>query len=844
VPRIARLTRLRQALLTAPYALCTQKAELLTQFFREQVPADPRIEWLARRHFALFRRALQQNLGAGVPQRRWQLLASRGLQRLYARREDALRSEPTPVTWARALAWILERMPLRIHEDELVVGNPSSQRIGAPIHPDFGGLLLLPELPHLSSRAVNPLATTPEQVRRLEKEILPAWFSRSVQSRAGQLAEDVELPNVIVRGRHFVLTQFAGISHVTPDYGAVLARGFEGILADVVAARVRAAQPERVAFYEAAAIAARAAVGHASRWSRHCAEAAAAETRPERARELRELAAMLQHVPARPARSFHEAVQSLFLTHAMLHQESFQHGVSFGRLDQLLGPYYERDRAAGRITAERAVEILGCLLGKAAELLPLFNAMATEYFSGLSSSSGITLGGTDAAGRDATNEVSFLLLEAYDQMRLRQPNLHLRVHPASDPALLARACEVVKAGGGMPAFFNDAGVVPALEALGASREDARDYSIVGCVEWSVPGRSFPAAGAGFLCLPAALDRALHGGRHADEGGLPRDFPSTQALFAAFEGEVERLVAGAVAGNDAIERGHARWRPTPLLSLLVRDCVASGADVTAGGARYDSTGLQGVGVADVADSLAAVEQLVFEERRSTLPALVAAADRDFADAPELLALATERVAKFGRDEGRAEFWARRVVDHFCAAVGRHRNPRAGPYVPGFWSMTTHVGFGRRLGALPSGRRAGAPLSDGLSPGNGCDSEGPTASMLAAARAASPRIGNGLCLNEKLDPWYLAGDGGTQLLAALTRGYFGAGGMQVQYNVVDAAVLLDARAHPERHRDLVVRISGYSAYFNDLTDEMKDEIIARTLHGAAAGLPGCGAPGTPA
>jgi formate C-acetyltransferase len=844
MPRIQRLARLREALLAAPYGLCTQKAELLTEFFRAQVPSDRHADWLARRHFGLFRRALERNLGAGVPQKRWQLAASRVLQRLYAWREDALRREPVPVTWARALAWILERMPLRIDEDELVIGSPSSQRIGAPIHPDFGGLLMLPELAQLATRAVNPLATTPEQVRRLEEEILPTWFSRSVQARAGMLTEDLELPNVLVRGRHFVLTQFAGISHVTPDHGKVLARGFEGILADVEAARARASRPEQQAFYQAAAIAARAALDHAARWSRHCAEAAAAETRPDRARELRELAEILMRVPAQPARSFHEAVQSIFLVHAMLHQESFQHGVSFGRLDQLLGPYYERDRAAGRLTRERAVELLGCFLGKAAELLPLFNAMATEYFSGLSSASGITLGGIDAAGRDASNEVSFLLLEAYDQMRLRQPNLHLRVHPNSDPALLARACELVKAGGGMPAFFNDAAVVPALESLGASSEDARDYSIVGCVEWGVPGRSFPAAGAGFLSLPAALDRALHGGAHADAGGAARDFASMEDLFGAFEREVERLVAAAVAGNDAIERAHARWRPTPLLSLVVEDCVSSGTDVTAGGARYDSTGLQGVGAADVADSLAAIEQIVFEEGRTTIPALVAAVDRDWVGASELLALATGCAARFGQDRGRAEHWARRVVDHTCAAVGRHRNPRGGPYVPGFWTMTTHVGFGRRLGALPSGRRAGAPLSDGLSPANGCDTEGPTASMMAAARAASPRIGNGLCLNEKLDPWYLHGESGTKLLADLTRGYFAAGGMQVQYNVVDAAMLLDARAHPERHRDLVVRISGYSAYFNDLTDEMKDEIIARTLHGvAAAGTSSRSAPGAP-
>jgi formate C-acetyltransferase len=308
------------------------------------------------------------------------------------------------------------------------------------------------------------------------------------------------------------------------------------------------------------------------------------------------------------------------------------------------------------------------------------------------------------------------------------------------------------------------------------------------------------------------------------------------LWARFEAEVESAVDEAAAGNDAIERAHARHRPTPFLSLLVEGCLESRTEVNAGGARYDSTGMQGVGLADVADSLAAIEQVVFTERRLALHDLVAAADADFAGAEALRRTLLDRVPKYGQGAGPPEQWGRRVAELFCAAVRRHRNPRGGPYAPGFWTMTTHVGFGRRLGALPSGRRAGEPLADGVSPVNGADRLGPTASLLAAAGVAVSGVGNGLCLNEKLDPCYLRGTAGTRILVGLTRGYFAAGGMQVQYNVVDPALLLDAKLHPERHRDLVVRISGYSAYFNDLTEEMKDDLIARTLHGAAPG-PAC-------
>lgn len=827
--RPQRLEALRNDLLAAPYTLCTQKAELLTEYFRDHVPADPLVGALAPLHFALTRRGLARSLASGAPQPLWQLRASRALQALYARRLDAAAGEPAVLHHARALAHILERAPLRIYEHELVVGNPSSRRIGAPIHPDLGGILMLPELERLATRAVNPIASTEEQRRRLAEEIFPFWFPRSIQSRVAVLAPDAGLANALLRGDRLVLTQFAGISHVTPDYPAVLERGFEGILEQVETARRTASTREQAAFFDAAAIAARAAIAFGARWSEHCAQAATRQIVPQRAAELRRLAGVFAQVPARPARSFYEAVQSTLLTHVIVHQESFQHGVSFGRIDRYLQPHYERDLAEGRVTREEAIEILGSFLGKAAELLPLFNEMATEYFSGLSSASGITLGGIDEEGRDATNEVSLLVLEAYDHMRLRQPNLHARLHAGSAPGFVRLAHDVVKRGGGMPAFFSDEAVVPAIENLGVATRHARDYAIVGCVEWGVPRRSFPAAGACFLSLPAALVRALHGGATAD--AAPVSFDSMEALVAALRREIEALVAEAAAGNDAIERAHARWRPTPLLSLLVDGCIASGRDVTEGGARYDSTGMQGVGLADVADSLAAIERLVFDEKRTGVAALIAAVDADFANDAALQRRLEERLPRYGCDAGPAEAWAKRVAQIYCDAVREHRNPRAGPYAPGFWTMTTHVGFGRRLGALPSGRRAGRPLSDGVSPSNGADHRGPTASLLAAAHAQGPLTGNGLCLNEKIEPWFVEGDAGTALLADLTRGYFRAGGMQVQYNIVDPAVLLDAKAHPERHRDLVVRISGYSAYFNDLTEEMKDDIITRTLHGGA-------------
>lgn len=839
-----RLARLRAALLDAPYTLCTSKAELLTEWFRDNDPSPPLTRLLAPWHFAVARAALARSLGTGAPQNEAALAVSTGLQRLYAAEEDGRRAEPAVVRFANALGHVLANMELRAWDDELILGNCTSARIGAAIHPDYGGLLLLPELETLATRRVNPLATTPAQVRRLREEVFPFWFPRSVLARAPLLARDPSLANTLVHGRDFVLTQFAGISHVTPDHPAVLEKGFGGILEDVDRARRRAETPSQVAFLDAAAIVARAAIAHGERWRSHCLAEARRSTDPVRAAELAECARIFEQVPARPARTLREALQSVFLTHAMLHQESFQHGISFGRLDQYLRPYFERDLASGRLTREGAVELLGCFLGKAAEQVPLFNAMATEFFSGLSSASGITLGGTDARGEDASSDLTHAILDTYDRMRLRQPNLHLRVHPATPRDVLDHALDVLRRGGGMPALFNDPAIVPAVRATGASGADASDYAIVGCVEWGVPRKSFPAAGAAFVSLPAVLDDVLHvrDGAHDSSSRPSARFHQMSDLASALRDAMADRVAAAADGNDAIEEAHRLYRPTPLLSVLVDGCIASGRDVTDGGACYNTSGMQGVGLADVADSLAAIEEVVFARRQLTLDELVRVLDADFEGAEVLRRRLADKVARYGEDEGRAERWAHRVASDWTALVAARRNRRGGHYAAGFWTMTTHVGFGSRLGALPSGRRAGRPLADGISPANGADRRGPTASMMAAVAAASSGVGNGAALNEKLAPWIVAGEKGLRLMEDLVRGYFAAGGQQVQFNILDAATLIDAKAHPERHRDLVVRISGYSAYFNDLTDEMKDDLIARTQHGdpAAATGPACSTP----
>jgi formate C-acetyltransferase len=372
----------------------------------------------------------------------------------------------------------------------------------------------------------------------------------------------------------------------------------------------------------------------------------------------------------------------------------------------------------------------------------------------------------------------------------------------------------------MPAIFNDERIVPAI--------GSDDYSIVGCAEWGVPHESFPAAGAGFINLPHVLLLALHDGtengrRVGPATGRPADM---EELREAYRIQLRHLLRRATDGNNAIETAHARHRPTPFLSTIVGGCVESGVELNAGGARRNQTGFQGVGLADVADSFSAIEEIVFRDGVATWEEMVAAVDRNFEGDGELRARILNRVSRYGESE--ANGYARFVSESFSEELSAFTNPRGGRYVAGFWTMTTHQGFGRRTRALPSGRLAGESLSNGISPVQGCERRGPTATLSSAA--ANVPVGNGCVLNLKMSPDHLRGEKGKVVLNGLVRGYFAKGGQQVQFNVLDPQVLIEAKKDPGKYRDLVVRISGYSAYFNDLTEALKDEIIARALHGS--------------
>ena len=753
--------------------------------------------------------------------------------------------EPAVVRRAKAVAHILKNLDVKIYPDELLVGNLTSKRVGAIIYPEFLGLLVWPELGNLADRGGNSLQISQAEKEELEKEIFPFWPDKVVADYADDFTSPPMPMYLLGQFGFFLLTEAGGISHTAPDFEKLIKVGLNGLIAE---ARQRiadmdgpmGADPEELrkrSFYKAVELTCQGVIEFACRYQKQAQALAEGESDPARKAELLEIARICGKVPAGPAETLHEALQSLWFLEVALHQENYEQALCLGRLDQYLYPYYKRDLKRGVLTRGRAIELLGCLFVKLSEFVPLFSDYLAPFFTGFPANPAITFGGVTPDGEDATNELTHAILDTREVLKTRHPNLHARIHQGSPEAYLQRAVEVLKSGGGMPAFFNDEVIVPALVNKGISEEDARDYVVIGCVEISVPRKTFGSTDAALMSLPICLDMALHDGycpvmlkKIGVETGDPQGFTDMDDVVEAFRRQVSWVVDQMVIGLNALSLAHEELYPSPLLSSLTEGCLEKGKDVTAGGAVYNFTGVQGVGTADVANSLAAIDRLVFAEKQVTMEQLLKALEDDFEGHEDLHRL-VNRVPKYGNDDELADRYAKLVAQIFCEEVARHRNTRGGVYLPGFLSMTTHEGFGSFVGALPSGRKAFQTFANGLSPCDGSDLKGPTACLKSIAKIDYSIATSGVSVNLKFSPVDLSGEEGTQILSALIRGYFELGGMHLQLNLVSRETLIDAQQNPQKYPELMVRVSGYSAYFVDLTKEVQDEIMARTEHCSA-------------
>jgi len=750
----------------------------------------------------------------------------------YCRRPDS-RAKHVYLRMAQALAHFLAHKTVRIYPHELLVGNFTSQRVGGLIAPETHGIASLLELASFPKRRENPLQISAEDVRVLRR-LIPFWLTRNLtyQTHSSPLRS---MPFFVesLRSRDWIVNELGGIAHFTPDYARLIERGAEGL---IVEARERQAQcepdSESFAFCEAACIIAEGLARFGERYAEHAAELAQAEPDPNRKNELEQIAVACRRVPRYGARTFREALQSVLLAQIAIVNEGLEVSICPGRMDQYLYPFYRADLETGRLTREQAKELLACFTIKLCETVPVFSKLPNRANSGLPSYQTVVIGGMDRNGDDATNELSYLFLEVMDELRMRQPNFQARIHARSSAEYLDRVYAVLANGANSPAVYNDEVIVPALVKYGHTLEDARDYAPVGCVEPACQGKSFASTDAVLFNTPAVLELALNEGRRFASvrrtGAKTKpaaEMQSMDEVAAAFSTQLRHRLAKMVAVLRAVERANAAHRPTPLSSALIDGCLQNGRCSTRGGAIYNRSGIQCVGTTDVGDSLRAIEQLVFGEKRLALAELVAQLKSNLPD--EATRTRLRRATKFGNDDEAADRWTVFVVDEFVKQVeSLGESTRGGRYVVGLYSTTAHDHFGRVTGALPNGRRKGEPFTSGIAPENGADKEGPTAAINSMNRLDFSQCPNGINFNIKFQPDVVRGENGRSVLKSLMGVYFKRGGMQAQINVLDAETLRRAKQNPELFPNLLVRVSGFSAYFNDLSEAMKDEIIART------------------
>lgn len=743
--------------------------------------------------------------------------------------------KPMPVRRAEMLLHLARQMSISIYPDELIVGNRSLLPRMGVIAPEGAVDWVDRELEILPTRPQDKFNIAPEQIRELREEIFPHWRGKTLEDTVAQrVPDDVR---VAVGGKAFSLNQTDHAQgHILPDVEGWLRLGVTGIRENVEAARTRPemAVPERQVFYGAALIALQAAQEFMSRYARLAEGLAEKAEGDARRQELQRIAAVCDWVSENPPRDFWEAAQSLWFLFVLLQTESNASSFSPGRLDQYMLPFLEQDLASGHLTLPEAQELLEHLWIKFNEIVLLRKSSSARYFAGFPIGFNIVLGGQLADGADATNMLSYMCLRAQADVGLTQPNLSIRIHRDSPQAFLMASAFVVSKGSGMPQVFSDEVIIPAQINRGIPPDDARNYAVVGCVELSTPGKALGWSDASMFNMTRVLELTLFGGRDPQTGQqIGLDTPPLDEMGdfseaeAAYDRQLAHFVDLMVRGCNIVDRIHAEMLPSPFLSLVIDACIERGLDVTAGGARYNFSGVQGVQIANVADSLAAVRQAVFEEKWLTGQELLQVLRSDYEGDEVLRQRLISRVPKYGNDDNNVDTLAKRWADRYSELVAQYPTIRGGVYQPGFYTVSAHIPMGANVGATPDGRLAGEPLADGgLSPSAGRDFKGPTAVLRSVGKINLRLASNGTLLNMKFLPSFFDGQKALSKFVSLLRGFCSLEIPHVQFNVVSAETLRDAQSNPENYRHLVVRVAGYSAYFTELDRELQDEIIRRT------------------
>ncbi|MDO4546573.1 MAG: formate C-acetyltransferase/glycerol dehydratase family glycyl radical enzyme [Clostridia bacterium] len=756
----------------------------------------------------------------------------------------ASEGEPYIIRRAKALRYLLENMTIFIDDEELIVGNHAKKPRCAPLFPEFG-LLDERELELMPVRKVDTLRVSDEDVRHITEDINPYWKARSTGERAAwyfgkPLLKALETPyrvfNPLSRTR-------SGHGHYLPDVEKIIKYGFVKIEKDIRAQLEKmdvcdVNYAERRQFYEAALICIEGVKSFQARFAKLARDEVAKCPNERRRRELTLIAQNCDRVPYEPAQNFFEAVQSFWFTILIDYCGQNGSSISDGRVDQILRPYYEKEIAEKEITREEAREILECFWIKHSDIIKACAYENARNNGGFSTANSLALGGLDRDGNDAVCDLTYVCLDAEETVFNSEPNTSIRVSLKNPDAFIKRVIQILclRQGGKMP-LFNDEVIIDELTADGLTRQEALDYAIVGCVEPTGSGNTMGSTNAGFFNIAKCLELALFDGvcQLSGEQMGPRtgnlsQFKSFEQLQSAFKAQMEHFADLMVCSLNCTEKLIGDYAPHIFSSLLLDGCVEKGLDCTRGGAKYNYIGIQGVGVADAGDSLTAIKKAVFEDKWLTAAQLEDMLRHNFEGFEVERQLLINRAPKYGNDISEADDMVAWVAKSYCEYVADKKTVRGGHFRPGLFCLSSNTPLGRQVAALPSGRLARTPLGDGgISPKHNMDVNGPTAAVKSVA-SIPQRLGtNGVNFNMKFSPSILRNDEDQQKLVDMIRTYFALGGVHIQFNILTRERLLAAQREPDKYRNLVVRVAGYSAFFVDLDREIQDEIITRTHHG---------------
>ena len=838
----------------------------MAKYYNKEIPKSPRIDML------------KKSLFANKPR----IESDRAV--LLTESYKATEGLPIIERRAKAFSHILKNLPVTIRENELVVGANTVMPRSCQTFPEYSFQWLEDEFETIATRSADPFDISEETKAQL-KEAYKYWGGKTTSELASSyMCKEATLAiehNIFTPGNYY----YNGVGHVTVDYGKVLKMGYKGIRkeAEDALSNLCIASEEycsKSAFLRAVIEVCDAAIIFANRYADLAEKLASECTDSVRKSELLEIAKNCRKVPENGAESFYEACQSFWFVQLLVQTESSGHSISPGRFDQYMYPYYKKDLDAGKITREFAQELVDCVWIKLNDLSKVRDLASAEGFAGYSMFQNLICGGQTPEGRDATNDLSFMCISASLHTNLPQPSLSIRVWNGSPHDLLIWAAKLTRTGIGLPAYYNDEVIVPALVSRGLTMADARDYNIIGCVEPQKSGKTDGWHDAAFfnMCRPLELvftNGYDNGKLISIETGDIKDMKTYEDFFNAYKKQMKYFIALMVNADNAIDMAHAQRCPLPFLSSMIEDCIGRGKSAQEGGAIYNFTGPQGFGIANVADSLYTIKKLVFEQGKFTLCELKEALDANFGKgtSSQDAASLTESIAKvlaakgeeineesikaiynsvkdqlpssdskyqrildeiealdkFGNDIDEVDLIAREAAYSYTKPVEKYKNPRGGTYQAGLYPVSANVPLGAQTGATPDGRYAFTPVADGVSPTAGRDVSGPTASANSVSKLDHGIASNGTLFNMKFHPSALEGDSGLESFVALVRGYFDRKGSHVQFNVVSRETLLDAQKHPENYQGLVVRVAGYSALFTTLSKSLQDDIINRTQQG---------------